>query len=478
MWVADSLRPDHLGVYGSRRNTSPHFDRLAKNGVVFEKAFAQATWTRPSSGSLFTGLYPAVHGARTFAHGLRPTAPRLPALLQETGMATAVFTAIGHVSAAMGYAEGVDYFSELWRHEPYVSGERPNYLITAGEVREDAEQWIQQRISEQTPFFALLWTIDTHVPFEVERAQNYFSETQYQDGTFSIESIEGIWAAETERHLQAILDAYDASIMETDAEFGKLIHFLRNNHIYDETVIIVMGDHGEIFNEHSRGQFFPFLRLLDISQKLPLARRLVRRFRLLNAFGWLGHLDIPPYEEVVRVPLIVKFPNNRWEGRREDAAVELIDLPPTLLALVDQECDAAGMQGVNLLPLLEETIDNCHEFNFSDSQTHDSHLRYVSVQQGEWKLIRAIRPRFESIFDYRAALRAYLQRWLTRSEILVNTQDEHRDRKREERMIYRHLQHTLDAWLVNNERLATADSSTVEDRELRDQLAKLGYLSR
>jgi arylsulfatase A-like enzyme len=278
--------------------------------------------------------------------------------------------------------------------------------------------------------------------------------------------------------LQAILDAYDASIMETDAEFGKLIHFLRNNHIYDETVIIVMGDHGEIFNEHSRGQFFPFLRLLDISQKLPLARRLVRRFRLLNAFGWLGHLDIPPYEEVVRVPLIVKFPNNRWEGRREDAAVELIDLPPTLLALVDQECDAAGMQGVNLLPLLEETIDNCHEFNFSDSQTHDSHLRYVSVQQGEWKLIRAIRPRFESIFDYRAALRAYLQRWLTRSEILVNTQDEHRDRKREERMIYRHLQHTLDAWLVNNERLATADSSTVEDRELRDQLAKLGYLSR
>lgn len=477
LWIADSLRPDHLGVYGCLRNTSPNIDKLAEDGVVFENAFVQATWTRPSSGTLFTGMYPAVHGARTFIHGLRPTAPRLPALLQDAGMATGVFTAMGYVSAAAGYAEGVDFFSEIWREEPYASGKRPSYLVTAEETRAKAEQWMKQQLAEGTPFFALLWTIDTHVPFEIKRARQYFPETQFEEDDFSIESIEGIWAAKTERHLQAILDAYDASIMETDAEFGKVVQFLRDEGVYDDTLIIILGDHGEIFNEHSRGQFFPYLRLLEVAHRFPVAAGLIRRYRLLNCFGWLGHLDIPPYDETLSVPLVAKFPGNRWRGRREVATVEAIDLPPTLLALVNRSDSTAPMQGVNLLPLLEGEVDNCHDFTFSDSQTYDNRIRYVSVQQGDWKLIRAIAPRIENIFDVRGRLQAYLQRLLARKEILVNVHDEHKDWKQEEPEIYNRLQTALDGWLASNERLATTDNSVVDDQRLRDQLIGLGYLS-
>ena len=475
LWVADSLRADHLSVYGYKRNASPHLDTLAQDSVVFERAYAQATWTKPSAGTLFTGMYPVVHGARSFDHGLCPDVPRLPAILGRAGLKTGVFSGIGQLAAASGFDVGVDHFVQIWEKEPYASGRRSRRLVTATEVRDEAERWMAQQVAAQTPFLAVLWTIDTHVPFEIDRVLQRFPDLVAADDRFAIDTMQGIWAAAKREHLEAILSAYDAAIMDTDAEIGHLVAFLKDKGIYDDTLLVVLADHGEVFNEHSRGQHSSLRHLFRFASKLPGIRDIVQRYRFTNPHGWLGHLDIPPYDEVLRVPLLMKFPRGQWRGRREQGVVQLVDLPPTILDLYNDQQSADQMQGRSILPVLRGEQSDTTDYTFSDSQTRLNRVRYLSVQQGDWKLIRPIHPDA----DWRRRLRDVeaWQRLLMPAEILMNVSNESIDQKRNEPDRYEHLRQVLDCWLADNDRLAGADTfMVVEDEQTREHLVGLGYL--
>jgi arylsulfatase A-like enzyme len=479
LWVVDSLRRDRLGAYGCSRGSTPHLDALAADGVVFERAYSQATWTKPSAGSLLTGLYPALHGARCFEHRLHGSVPRLPELLKRSGLATAVFTAIAHVNAASGFDRGTDRFVELWERKPYVTGERPVKWITAADVRQEAQEWIARRSRAGSPFFALLWTIDTHVPFESERVLRRFPGTLTADGKFSIESLPGIKAAATERHLDALLTAYEAAVSDTDEEIGCLVRFLEEQGVYEDTLFVVLADHGEVFNEHSRGEHSILQGSLGWLARLPGASSVARRYRVTNRYGWLGHLNLLPYDLVLRVPLVMRFPGGQWKGHRVPRVVQLIDLAPTILELLGDEEGCEGMQGRSILSQLRGQDGDTTRYSFSDSQTHVDRLRYVSVQEGDWKLIRAIEPEPSSsgrglrgLFDPTA-----WHRRLSPGEVLVHVTDEGLDRKRQEPTVYSHLRMVLDDWLEDNRR-RPRDSALLagDEQRMLEHLAELGYV--
>lgn len=478
IWVVDSLRADHLGIYGSDRALSPSIDALAKDGVVFENAYAQATWTRPSSGTLFTGTYPAVHGAITFESRLRDNLPTLPSILHDKGFATGVFSAIGHMAASWGYNAGVDHFVHLWEEKSYASGQRSAKFIRSGEVRREAEGWMTEQISRQKPFFALLWSIDTHVPFEKEVVLRRFPKATVSDGAFRIDTIEGIWAANKQDHLQALLKAYECAVLDTDVEIGSLVDFLEYQGIYQDTLLVVLGDHGEVFNEHDRGQFTHLSKVLRLASMLPGIRKLVDRYRLVNRFGWLGHLNIIPFDEVLRVPLVIKFPDEQWRGRRVSPAVQLIDVPGTIVHLTGNEPAAKQMQGHSLLNLLKKESDWANEYTFSDSQTHVDGVRYVSVQAGKWKLIRTIKPTHSKPgTSWRRLVNVKTWQYLLApNEVLVDTSDERRDHKQLQPGEYHRLRNIMERWLQENDRLAKESAQEAGNESVRRHLESLGYL--
>jgi arylsulfatase A-like enzyme len=240
-----------------------------------------------------------------------------------------------------------------------------------------------------------------------------------------------------------------------------------------------LGDHGEIFNEYSRGQHSPFRRLFDLVDRLPGIRKYPRRYRLTNRFGWLGHLNALPYDLLLRVPLLIKFPEGLWRGRREPGTVQLIDLAPTILDLIGDQGNASQMLGRSILPVLRGELDSTAEYTFSDSQTHLDRVRYISVQQGDWKLIRTIHPKAANYVSFWRRLKdvAAWQHWLTPEEILVNISDEKVDHQTDRPDVYAHLNEALDAWLLSNERLASQRGLLpAEEQKLLDHLADLGYL--
>lgn len=478
IWVADSMRADHLETWGYGRQTSPHLESLADDGVRFMQAYAPATWTRPSAASLFTGLYPAAHGARCFEHRLRRDVPRIPDLLGGLGFATGVFSAIGMVSSATGFGRGVDHFVEMWNEEPYASDPQLVQHIRSGDVWRSAEAWISQQIQEEVPFFALLWTIDTHVPFEKSRVLEHFPGVVVCDGDFSIETTKGIWAASRPEHLEAILAAHDAAIIETDEVIGRMRAFLKRQGVYEDTLVLVVSDHGEVFNEHGRGEHTHLQGLFELLNRVPGMRAPIRRYRLVNEYGWLGHLDVLPYDEVLRIPLIVKFPGQRRQGQSVPEPVQIVDIAPTLLDVCGNAEFSCYMQGTSMLPLVRGEAHCTDRYLFSDSQSRLQRVRYISVQHGKWKLVRALAPTARTAWWRQLSSVAAWQQRLVRNEVLLNTSDEGVDWKRLRPEIYARLEGALDVWWTESESLAGEEISVREEDEalLEKRLADLGYL--
>ncbi len=464
IWVADSLRYDHLSLYGYPGATSPHLEELARDGVVFDRAYAQATWTRPSAGSLLTGCYPATHGVRCFEHRLSPTLPTLPKLLARQGIVASIFSAIGMVSATTGFDHDVNHFVEL-------SGP----LVSSDEIWEAARPWITRQARARQPFFSLLWSIDTHIPFLAERVLAHFPDTLVEDRSFSVQTTQGIWSASRPEHQTALLKAHDAGILDTDASIGQLVRLLKEEDIYDDTLFIFLSDHGEVFNEHSRGEHTHLSPWLSLLNRLPKVRSLLRRYRLINSHGWLGHLDLIPYEEVLHIPLLIKFPRSRWRGRRVSQSVQEIDLAPTILHEIGLE--ARELQGESLLPLLQgQSVSPEEPYIFSDSQTRLDRTRYISVQYGAWKLVRILAPSSDIPGWQRLRGANVWQSLLMKKEILLHIGDERVDHRKKRPHICRQLNHVLDAWWAENQSLASEEVFVEEESVLKDRLVDLGYL--
>jgi arylsulfatase A-like enzyme len=332
----DTTRADHLGVYGYERETTPNLSRLAGEGVVFEQAYTQAPWTVASHMSVFTSLYPPVHKV---AH-LTPqsaTVKLLPELLHDAGYSTAGFVA--PVLDGYGFAKGFDHYAH------------PHRYRSAEIMIHQALEWLAGDPNKPAlrgqPFFIFLHLFDPHHTYDPPWPFDTAFLSSYRENILELSASHPFTQEKdlSPDELFEVVGLYDGEIAYTDWALGRFFDELKELGVYDNTLIALMGDHGEGFLEH----------------------------------GLMNHGN-SVYEELGRIPLILRFPDGRFRGRRVKSPVRLIDLTPTILDYL-REAQPVFSQGLSLLAGIER-----------DEPGTDPVFTYVgyseSIRDGSWKLIR------------------------------------------------------------------------------------------
>lgn len=317
----DTLRADHLGCYGYPRPTSPFIDALARDGVRFENAFAQTSWTLPSHMSLLTSRHPHSHAVQTDRDRLPDSVTPLAAVLQRHGYHTAAFVTWVYVGAKFGFGRGFSEFHELVPPPEQIDvGSR--HATRAEELVDRVLAWLGTRPPE--PFFLFVHFFDPHLDYAppLEHARVFDPEvTDLEHGTYEFlkPSIRGLnpepkpLLAEEVARVRAL---YDGEIRYVDHELARLFGAPAASALSDALVVFT-SDHGEEFQEHGS----------------------------MEGHGWTL------YDEVTHVPLVVRLPGREHAGTEIDALVQSIDVAPTLLDFLGLE-PPAGFEGRSLLPTI------------------------------------------------------------------------------------------------------------------------------
>lgn len=312
----DTLRPDHLGLAGYPRPTSPGLDSLAAEGVVFTQAYAPAPSTSPAHATLFTGLSPSVHGVRRNGWPLPRGVPTLAEALSDAGYATGAVVSVAHLAGAFGWDRGFAFFHDQGSFDrlfPY-SGARlirlplrflPQDFSCRAEVSVTrALAWLE-RVDE--PFFLWLHLWDPHDPYEPPPPYDRMF-------TGSHPRPEG--CGYTAEEVSRWVNGYDGEIRYVDDQLQRLWRFLRARGLANRTVVAVASDHGESLGERS----------------------------------YRGH-SILLYDEQVRVLLLLTGPG--IEPARVETPVGLVDVASTLLAATSlpREWPSEGRSLLDSLPM-------------------------------------------------------------------------------------------------------------------------------
>ncbi|PYR28263.1 MAG: hypothetical protein DMF98_03410, partial [Acidobacteria bacterium] len=284
----DTLRADHVGAYGAPTGATPVLDALASRGVRFDQVQTAAPLTAPSHATILTGQYPPSHGVRgNVVFTLDATHLTLATRLKARGYRTAAFVGAYPVAAAFGFAQGFDVFDEEF-HEtsPIDQGAERR----ANEVADAAMRWLALdtgRENRQAPFFAWLHFYDPHAPYDPPKP---FAER---------------FAGRP----------YDGEIAFTDAQIGRIFDALRASGHDQDTVVMVLADHGEGLGDHRE----------------------------------LTHAVLI-YQSTMRVPFIVAGPGVQ-RGRVVRARVATVDVVPTALSTLGIQPDG-NLIGRDLRPLM------------------------------------------------------------------------------------------------------------------------------
>jgi arylsulfatase A-like enzyme len=310
--TVDTLRADRLGAYGSETTRTPHIDRLAREGVLFERAVAPIPVTKPSHFSMFTSLYPRDHGVMNNRMRLPEELPTLAGVLQRGGYDTAAFTATALLDRESGAGRG---FGEFFR--PKGSSRDADRVVP------QADKWLRQRRSER-PFFVWVHLFDPHMPYAPPHALRPASSPDMEHRLPVAD-----WApiAELAREnggdlpqaaLERVVGLYDGEVEHVDRWIGTLRQALEDRGWLDRTVVVFTADHGECFEN---GVFFYHSNCL--------------------------------YEPAVRVPLLLRYPKQLPAGERRGDVVENLDLAPTLLTLAGLEIPGGFVGGDLFAPRAE-----------------------------------------------------------------------------------------------------------------------------
>ncbi|MBD3278092.1 MAG: sulfatase-like hydrolase/transferase [Candidatus Aegiribacteria sp.] len=308
--IIDTLRADHLSCYGYSRQTSPSLDSLAESGTIWSNAQAQAPWTLPAHATIWTGL--SVRSHRTLnpvaageengevvklIYELDTDLPSLPVILRDAGFSTFGLANFTILSSIYGFNEGFDTYSCHPTGEGRAAVSVDSLML-----------WLDDHHRER--FFCMLHLYDVHSPYSPPGGFN----TAFQDdpdNTFFDWELDGDTILNRD-DLQLAVDLYDGEIRWVDENLDRLFRRLRRYDLEDETLVLVMSDHGEEFLEH----------------------------------GWVLHGNTL-YQEALHVPLIMSGPgidagvvDTTWIGQ--------FDILPTLIAWAGVESDAV-FDGTDIL---------------------------------------------------------------------------------------------------------------------------------
>jgi arylsulfatase A-like enzyme/Tfp pilus assembly protein PilF len=331
----DTTRADRIGIYGAHDVETPTIDRLGNEGVLFEQAVSVAPLTLPAHSSIFTGKFPPEHGVRdNGGFFLGPEQTTLAEVLKARGYRTGAFVAAYVLAAKWGINQGFDtYFDDFdlsqTRALSLSAIQRP-----ANEVLDKALPWIEQ--SGNSPFFAWIHLYDAHSPYRPPEP----------------------FASRYKAH------PYNGEIAFVDSQIARLVAALQTRNLYDRTIIVVMGDHGESLGEHGEGSHGFFV-----------------------------------YNSVTRVPFVIRAPFTLTGHRRVADPVRSVDVMPTVLDLLGAP-PAAGVSGASLVPLMtgaktelaldaySEAMYPLHHYGWSDLH---------ALRSGRYKVIDAPRPELYDI---------------------------------------------------------------------------------
>ncbi len=288
--VMDTVRADHLSAYGYSRATSPNFDRLAREGALFENAISTSSWTLPAHASLLTGRLPHEHGAINMAYTLH--LPNIAEELRRRGFRTGAFSANTFYFARQnGFGGGFIHFEDvftsladmmartaygrvyLWQWVRRVGRSDLPGRQWAENVNANFLRWIDR--GPKQPFFVMLNYFDAHDPYlPPQPYRSMFSKIPNPGG--ELNSYFGPMRPARPGIIQSEMDAYDGGIAYMDAQLGRLMAGLEARGLKQNTLLIILSDHGELFGENT--MFF---------HRNSLGRPLIR---VPMVFYWPGHI--------------------------------------------------------------------------------------------------------------------------------------------------------------------------------------------
>ena len=359
--LIDTLRADHMGCYGYYRETTPEIDKFAKESVIFKNMIAQCSWTRPSTTSILSGLYLKNHGVYAINQTLSEDVLILPEILQDNGYHTYAFISNGIVSEHAGFNQGYDHFNDRLfarlmkeRREQNNLSADPNgavFYINSKNLNEEVFEFVRENVTSRFNNFIYIHYMDPHGPYNPE-VKHFSADNKIQLGNdtrrllgpknVSQAFLEEKTEKERQQIFQEMINSYDDEILINDDSVGELFEFLKSQGMYDNSIIIILADHGEEFYEH----------------------------------GGFAH-GRTLYEEQLKVPLIIKVPNI---GHKViDEQVNHIDVVPTVLDLLGID-SGVEFDGVNVLD------GKYHEFSYSELEFHKN--KKSAIRTLELKLIR------------------------------------------------------------------------------------------
>ena len=307
--IVDTLRADHLGLYGHERNTSPQIDRLGEESLVFLNAVAQSSWTTPATGSILTGLTPRSHGAERLSERMYEGIPALAHELQAAGWRTGGFVTNTNARGALGFERGFDEH-RLLAEDPATEGVHAPF----DRVVEEALAWLDD--GDGRPTLLYLHPSDPHGPYAPPAAcRDRFARADVDPELRASRDPARLLREKIEFDTQAgrafLRARYDEEIACLDEAFGRLRRALEERGLFEDAIVVLTSDHGEEFHER----------------------------------GHLGH-GRTLFGEQLDVPLILRLPGYP-AGRRHELARQ-IDIAPTVLDALGFE-PVAAMEGRSLL---------------------------------------------------------------------------------------------------------------------------------
>ncbi len=434
--MVDTLRADYLGSYGFEGPISPRLDRLADESIVFRNCFTQSPWTKPAIASLFTSLYPQVHGltnhegkywgdssseARTGT--LSEHATTLAETLRAAGYRTAGFVSNPWVSAAYGFGQGFDHYDD----------EHRKYTTSVVDLTAAARAWLESR-SSNAPYFLYLHFMDVHAPYSAPRADfsslrespsvasyRVLNRREMPDVRWMNFEVRPEWATDVMRSSVSYWRTrYASGVRAFDRRLGEFVDYLKQEGELDRSLFLLTSDHGEELFEHR---------------------------------SWSHGQNL--YDHQLHVPLIVRNPQGRNGGVESETFVELVDLMPTILsalALAPPE----RMQGRDLSPVLNGRAVEDPGITFATATQRTPGLYSVRTEQ------------YKLIFDLDTS----------RGELFDLTQDpvEQRNASRVEPDVVAELRKRLLIHIRDSIAGGTLDAeSTAISAEHRERLKALGY---
>lgn len=331
-----SLRADHVGRLGYHRDTTSNLDAFSRDNILFRNAFAASGWMMPTHGSIFTSLYPSAHGATHINRRLGDQHVTLAEVLNDNGYYCVGFCCSPRLDREHGFAQGFDIYDDYsvslmlnslafgQEQSEDINKQRTNALINDAAIG-----WLQK--NKHRPFFMFVHYYDNHWDYLPPSPYDKLYNRDYK-GPINGKEVarEPLYSnPPSQEDIEHIVALYDGEVKQTDDDLGEMLKFLKDKGLLDNSIAIILGDHGEEFYEH----------------------------------GHTSHHGV--YEELIHVPMAISLPQASPRSKVVDSLVSQMDILPTILDYLKIPIPDA-CRGKSLKSVIEGESRIANEFVFAE----------------------------------------------------------------------------------------------------------------